>query len=43
MPALADDRPPGYNGVALCGCGAASGRLAESRRNIRQAYEEPPF
>lgn len=39
----ADDRPPGYNGTALCGCGSATARLAESRRRLRQTLQEPPF
>jgi hypothetical protein len=38
-----DDRPPGYNGVGLCGCGSAIGKLAESRRYVRSTRGEPPF
>lgn len=38
-----DDRPPGYNGAALCGCGSAISQLAVSRRRERQARNEPPF
>ena len=39
----ADDRPPGCNGAALCGCGSAIGKLAETRREMRSADREPPF
>lgn len=39
----ADDRPPGYNGTALCGCGSATAALAESRHRLRQTLQEPPF
>ncbi len=35
--------PEGYNGAALCGCGSAIGRLADTRRKMRQADREPPF
>lgn len=42
-PGRDDDRPPGHNGVALCGCGAAIGKLAETRRDLRRAMDEPPF
>jgi hypothetical protein len=35
--------PPGYDGAALCGCGAAVARLAQSRRAVRRARNEPPF
>jgi hypothetical protein len=38
-----DDRPPGYNGAALCGCGSAIGQLADSRRYLRSTRGEPPF
>jgi hypothetical protein len=38
-----DDRPPGYNGTSLCGCGSAIGKLAETRRYLRSARSEPPF
>jgi hypothetical protein len=38
-----DDRPPGYNGAALCGCGSSATRLAESRRHLRRMRDEPPF
>ncbi len=38
-----DDRPPGCNGTALCGCGSAIGKLAETRRYLRSARDEPPF
>jgi hypothetical protein len=38
-----DDRPPGYNGAALCGCGSAIGKLAETRRYLRSTRGEPPF
>jgi hypothetical protein len=38
-----DDRPPGYNGVSLCGCGSAIGQLAGTRRYLRDARGEPPF
>lgn len=38
-----DLRPEGYNGVGLCGCGAAIAKLAADRRAIRQAQNEPPF
>lgn len=38
-----DMRPEGYNGVSLCGCGAAIAKLADDRRVIRQAQNEPPF
>lgn len=43
IPGRPDDRPPGYNGVGLCGCGAAIGKLAESRRELRKGRNEPPF
>ena len=39
----ADDRPPDYNGTALCGCGSATTALAETRRDMRQWRKEPPF
>jgi hypothetical protein len=35
--------PPGYNGAALCGCGSAIGKLAETRRYLRRTNDEPPF
>lgn len=35
--------PEGYNGTALCGCGSAVARLAESRRFVRRTANEPPF
>lgn len=39
--------PPGYDGVALCGCQAAIDRLSDAarfmRRWNRRAYREPPF
>jgi hypothetical protein len=35
--------PAGYNGAALCGCGSAIGKLADSRRYLRQTRNEPPF
>lgn len=36
--------PPGYDGVSLCGCGTAIGKLADSRRAVRQMRREgPPF
>ena len=35
--------PPGYNGAALCGCGSAIGKLAETRRYLRSTDKEPPF
>jgi hypothetical protein len=35
--------PAGYNGAALCGCGSAIGKLAETRRKMRQYSDEPPF
>jgi hypothetical protein len=35
--------PEGYDGVSLCGCGSAIARLAEARRYVRQAQDEPPF
>jgi hypothetical protein len=38
-----DDRPPGYNGVSLCGCGSAIGKLADTRRYLRSTWDEPPF
>ncbi len=38
-----DDRPPGYNGVGLCGCGSAIAQLASTRRYLRSAWDEPPF
>lgn len=38
-----DDRPPGYNGVDLCGCGSAIGKLADTRRYLRSTWGEPPF
>lgn len=38
-----DDRPPGYNGAALCGCGSAISQLAGTRRRERQARTEPLF
>lgn len=38
-----DLRPEGYDGVALCGCGSAVTKLAEDRRYVRQARNEPPF
>ena len=38
-----DTRPEGYDGVGLCGCGAAIAKLADDRRATRQAQSEPPF
>lgn len=38
-----DERPPGYNTVSLCGCGAAIGQLAETRRYLRSTDKAPPF
>ena len=38
-----DDRPPGYNGVSLCGCGSAITRLADSRRYLRRTRNDLPF
>lgn len=39
--------PPGYNGASLCGCGSAIGKLAETRRYLRDldrsSRNEPPF
>lgn len=39
--------PPGYNGAALCGCGSAIARLADTRRTLRRrvrgTQDEPPF
>ena len=35
--------PPGHDGAALCGCGSAIGKLAETRRKMRQYSDEPPF
>jgi hypothetical protein len=35
--------PPGHDGAALCGCGSAIGKLAETRRYLRSARDEPPF
>jgi hypothetical protein len=35
--------PEGYDSAALCGCGSAITRLAESRRSTREARHEPPF
>jgi len=35
--------PPGYNGAALCPCGSATARLADSRRYLRERRDEPPF
>ncbi|HMH92533.1 MAG TPA: hypothetical protein VK586_15785 [Streptosporangiaceae bacterium] len=35
--------PAGYNGAALCGCGSAIGKLAETRRYLRRTDREPPF
>jgi hypothetical protein len=35
--------PPGYDGVSLCGCGTAIGKLADSRRAVRQMRKEMPF
>ena len=35
--------PPGYDGVALCGCGSATDRLADTARNMRRMRREPPF
>lgn len=43
VPGRADDRPPGDNGAALCGCGSATTALAESRRYLRERRDEPPF
>lgn len=43
IPGKADDRPPGYNGTSLCGCGSATARLADTRRYLRQHRDEPPF
>lgn len=42
-PGRADDRPPGYNGASLCGCGSAIARLADSRRMLRRTRNDPPF
>jgi hypothetical protein len=38
-----DDRPAGYNGVGLCGCGSAIASLADTRRYLRSALRESPF
>ena len=38
-----DLRPEGYDGVSLCGCGAAIAELADDRRVTRQAQDEAPF
>ena len=38
-----DPIPPGYNGAALCPCGSATARLADSRRYLRRTHDEPPF
>lgn len=38
-----DDRPPGYNGVGLCGCGSVIRQLADTRRMMRRSRGEPPF
>jgi hypothetical protein len=35
--------PPGYDGVSLCGCGTAIGKLADSRRAVRKMRRELPF
>lgn len=35
--------PPAADGAALCGCGSAIARLAESRRAVRRTRSEPPF
>ena len=35
--------PPGYDGVSLCGCGTAIGKLAGSRRAVRQMRKGAPF
>ena len=35
--------PPGYDGVCLCGCGTAIGKLAGSRRAVRRMRKETPF
>jgi hypothetical protein len=35
--------PPGYNGAALCGCGSAIGKIAETRRCLRRTDNLPPF
>ncbi|MEU8195321.1 hypothetical protein AB0C10_16220 [Microbispora amethystogenes] len=37
--------PPGYDGVALCGCGTAHDKLNDNRRRWRkrQLRNEPPF
>jgi hypothetical protein len=43
IPGRPDLRPPGYNDVGLCRCGSAIGQLAESRRAVRRAWDEPPF
>jgi hypothetical protein len=39
--------PPGYDGVALCGCGTATDRVNDTRRELRRARRrartEAPF
>jgi hypothetical protein len=39
--------PPGYDGVSLCGCGSAIGKLGDSARYLRaerrRSRTEPPF
>lgn len=39
--------PPGYDGVALCGCGTATDRINDTRRQFRRAHRrgrrQPPF
>lgn len=43
VPGREDLRPPGYNGVSLCGCGSAIAALADSRRYLRRTRTDPPF
>lgn len=39
--------PPGYDGVALCGCGTATDQINDTRRELRQELRrlqtQPPF
>jgi hypothetical protein len=35
--------PPGYDGVALCGCQAAVDQLADTARSMRRYRREAPF
>lgn len=35
--------PPGYDGVALCGCGTAIDRLSDSRRYLKAESKRAPF